>query len=222
MEREYQKVMTYIKEQIARGEIGLGDKLPTERELAQTLLMGRYSIREAIRIMEALGMVESRQGSGNYLVTDMEKYLTQSMELMLVLNQIDYQQIGSLRRIMEGHAFECALERMEDNQLETLRQILTNMKNSTGSARAKWDQTFHDTILLSSQNKLLLNIMGSLSNVCSAQIEEVVLHATGEEWQRLLTIHETILLSLETKDLLLGQKAIGEHYAIVSCPDCHG
>ena len=70
---EYQKVIEYIRNQIASNKLSIGSKLPTERELAEHLSISRNSTREAIRTMENMGMLESQQGSGNYLCGNMEK-----------------------------------------------------------------------------------------------------------------------------------------------------
>ena len=65
--REYQKAVEYLCGLIKAGELKIGSKLPTERKLAETLSIGRNSTREALRILENMGVIVCRQGSGNYL-----------------------------------------------------------------------------------------------------------------------------------------------------------
>ena len=65
--KEYKKVIGYVKEEVANGNFKVGDKLPTERKMAESLGLGRYSIREALRVMDNMGLINSIQGSGNYL-----------------------------------------------------------------------------------------------------------------------------------------------------------
>ncbi|SHO44134.1 FadR/GntR family transcriptional regulator [Anaerocolumna xylanovorans] len=213
--REYKKVITYVKEWIAGGELHSGDKLPTERELADVLCVGRYSIREALRIMDALGMIESRQGSGNYLVTNIEKNLTESMELMLLIKEIDYSQISKLRRAIELYAYGCALSHLTGSQLEELAKITEDMKQTAEHEKAILDKKFHDMIIAGSDNALIISIMGSLSNVCSNLIEEVVIGSAPETERILMDIHENMLKGLMEKDLLLGMQAINQHYDLI-------
>ena len=66
VERVYQKVIEQIGEMIKTGYLKKGDKLPPERELVEQLGVSRTSIREAVRVLEILGVIESRQGEGNF------------------------------------------------------------------------------------------------------------------------------------------------------------
>ena len=67
-EKTYERVIEYLKQQIQEGKLSCGSKIPSERELAASLNLGRNSVREALRTMEHTGMLESRQGKGNFLV----------------------------------------------------------------------------------------------------------------------------------------------------------
>lgn len=214
-EREYKRVIAYVKEQIASGNLRIGDKLPTERELGQNLSLGRNSIREALRIMEAMGMIESRQGSGNYLSGSIEKSLTESMELMLLIKQVDYFQLSQLRRSIELFAYQGALEHFTEVQVSELNDILDKMKQCTGSKKAGLDKQFHDRILAGCENTLIIGIMNSLSNVCSNQIEEVVIHAKPDMEKMLMEAHEEVVQSIQEKNLLHGIAALNRHYDLI-------
>ncbi|MBN7773613.1 FadR/GntR family transcriptional regulator [Clostridium aminobutyricum] len=213
--REYNKVINYIKELIGKGDLHSGDKLPTERELAETLSVGRYSIREALRIMDAMGMIESRQGSGNYLITNIEKNLTETMALMLLVKQVDYLQISQLRRAIELYAYGCAMRYLSDSQLKDLTDLVEKMKQNTGRDKALLDKQFHDRIIAGSKNTLIISIMDSLSKVCSELIEKVVTESAPERELTLMTTHENIVKGLVTKDLSLGIQAIHLHYDLI-------
>lgn len=214
-EREYKRVITYVKEQIASGTLHMGDKLPTERELGQTLSLGRNSIREALRIMEAMGMMESRQGSGNYLSGSIEKTLTESMELMLLIKQVDYFQLSQLRRAIELFAYQEAMEHFTDQQLKELTDILEKMEHCTGTQKAGLDKQFHDRILTGCENTLIISIMNSLSDICSSLIEEVVIHATPDIEQMLMEAHEEVVQGIRQKNLLSGIAALNRHYDLI-------
>ena len=211
-EREYKRVITYIKEQITDGNLHTGDKLPTERELGQNLSLGRNSIREALRIMEAMGMMESRQGSGNYLSGNIEKTLTESMELMLLIKQVDYFQLSQLRRAIELFAYQGALEHYTDLQIDELTNILEKMKQCTGSEKASLDKQFHDKILAGCENTLIISIMNSLSDVCSSLIEKVVIHSAPAIERMLMEAHEDMVKGIREQNLMSGLAALNRHY----------
>jgi GntR family transcriptional repressor for pyruvate dehydrogenase complex len=165
--------------------------------------------------MEAMGMLESRQGSGNYLSGSIEKTLTESMSLMLLVKQVDYFQLSQLRRAIELFAYQGAIERFTDLQIEELTGILEKMKQSTGSERASLDKQFHDTILAGCENTLIISIMNSLSDVCSSQIEEVVVHSEPEIEVKLMQVHEDMVKGIREKNLLSGIAALNRHYDLI-------
>lgn len=77
--REYKKAVEYIKEMISSGELSIGDKLPAEREIAETLNISRNSTREAMRILDNSGVITSKRGSGNYLAGDIDRGFAPSL-----------------------------------------------------------------------------------------------------------------------------------------------
>jgi GntR family transcriptional repressor for pyruvate dehydrogenase complex len=102
--KSYTRVIEYIKEQIRSGNLALGSRLPTERDLSAMLGISRSSVREAIRTLDIMGVITSQQGSGNYLTGNFRYNLVETMSMMFLLDQIDYKQISQLRHSLELHA----------------------------------------------------------------------------------------------------------------------
>ena len=212
--REYSKVINYIKTMISESRLHQGDKLPTERELANTLSIGWYSIREALRIMDNMGMIESRQGSGNYLVSNIGKNLAESVNMMLMVKQVNYLEISQLRRAIELYAYGAAMNNLTPEKVNYMNRILEEMEITSGTEKAKLDKQFHDAIIIESNNNLIINIMESLSEVCQVFIEKV-LHSSSEEInETLMGTHIEMLHYLVEKDIAKGTDAINRHYDI--------
>ncbi|SEW27808.1 FadR/GntR family transcriptional regulator [[Clostridium] fimetarium] len=212
--REYSKVINYIKTMISESRLHQGDKLPTERELANTLSIGRYSIREALRIMDSMGMIDSRQGSGNYLVPNIGKNLAESVKMMLMVKQVNYLEISQLRRAIELYAYGCAINNLTPEKTNEMNQILEEMKIASGIKRAKLDKQFHDAIILGSNNNLIISIMESLSEVCQGSIDKVVHNSSMELKEKLMETHVEMLKYLIEKNIEKGKDAINKHYHI--------
>jgi len=212
--REYSKVITYIKEMISESKLRPGDKLPTERELADTLSIGRYSIREALRIMDNMGMIESRQGSGNYLISNIGKNLAESVNMMLMVKQVNHLEISQLRRAIELYTYSCAMNNLTPEKANEMDQLLEAMKNASGIEQAKLDKQFHDAITLESNNSLIINIMESLSEVCQGFIEKVLETSSLEIKEKLMKTHIEMLQYLRDKNIVKGSEAINRHYDI--------
>ena len=82
----YEQVIEQIQKNIMDGTFKNGDKLPSERELSEKMAVSRTSIREALRVLETMGVVESRQGEGNFICSNIEKSLLQPLSMMFKLN----------------------------------------------------------------------------------------------------------------------------------------
>lgn len=89
MEKSYEKVVDYVQKQILDGVCRTGDKLPSEREMAQQLNVSRTSVREGLRILEQMGALYCQQGSGNYITGNFESTLIRVMTLMFAVGGND-------------------------------------------------------------------------------------------------------------------------------------
>ena len=86
--REYQRAIRYLCGCIRDGSIAVGDRLPTERTLSETLQISRNSTREALRSMENMGIVESRRGSGSYYTGNISKKLSEMIRTLLLIRLV--------------------------------------------------------------------------------------------------------------------------------------
>lgn len=213
--RAYLKVIKYIKQLLLNNQLTAGDKLPTERELSEILELSRNSIREALRTMENMGMIESHQGSGNYLVGNICKSFTDSLSMMVLMKRVDYLEISQLRRGIEIQALSLAITEITEDNLSTLDMLLTKMNECTQVQEVILDKQFHYAIVAASKNELILSIMQSLSDVCEQFIYHVLNQTLKSRKTELLELHRKILNSLIQKDLPMGVEAINEHYDII-------
>ena len=71
-----------------QGKLNIGDKLPTERHLSETLALSRNTVRDAIRIMSSMGLVESRQGSGNYLSNKISRNISATVDFIAAIRAV--------------------------------------------------------------------------------------------------------------------------------------
>ena len=99
--QEYDKAIKYIYDMMAQGKVGIGDKLPAERVIAEELGIGRNSIREALSILGGMGIIERRQGSGNYISPNIGKSISQTIKMMIALKGVSVKEVCTFRRLME-------------------------------------------------------------------------------------------------------------------------
>lgn len=213
--REYNKVLEYIKQLLLAGELSSGDKLPTERLISETLSIGRNSTREALRSLENLGMIESRQGSGNYLVGDITKPIADALTMMLILKKTNQREISQVRRYMDLLAFTIAFDHPESLDLTELLRILSEMEGACVEERIHFDKAFHYMILSASENQLLIGIMSALSQIYETSVRFVLTTADETVRNRFVQAHRDICLGLMNRDKELGVRAIHEHYDLI-------
>ena len=101
--RIFEQAVDQIRSLVLNGELSLGDKLPTEMELSKLLNVGRSSVREALRVLEAEGLVEVRRGSGTY-ITRNHRCNNRSNDLVqwLLLREESLEQVFEVRESIEG------------------------------------------------------------------------------------------------------------------------
>jgi GntR family transcriptional repressor for pyruvate dehydrogenase complex len=213
--KAYLKVIQHIKKLLLNEQLSLGDKLPTERELSEILSLSRNSIREAIKIMENMGIIESRHGSGNYLVGNIGKSFTDSLSMMVLMKRVDYLEISQLRRGIEIQALSLAMNIITEDDLSSLNLLVNKMYGCNKIQQATLDKEFHYTIVAMCKNDLMLSIMQSLSEICEQFIEHILNGTLKNEKNPFIKLHKKILESLVQKDLSMGIEAINEHYDII-------
>lgn len=213
--KAYLKVVQYVKENINNGKFILKDKLPTEREMSVELKLSRNSVREALRTMENMGIIESRQGSGNYLVGKIGKNFTQSLSMMILLKEINYLDINQMRRAIELQSFYIAINNMNESQLLKIKGIIDKLEDASGEEELKLDNEFHNTIIGLSNNLLMQSIMQSISDICQDDIKYNLMNMTQKEKKQIKKCHKDIYNALINDDIKLGIKSIIKHYDLI-------
>ena len=216
--KTYEMVIRYIKTEIMAGRLKPGEKLPPERELAEQLQISRTSIREALRTMEVLGVVESVQGAGNYISVNFEKSMTEALSMMFLLRQTDSRQLNDIRAAMELKAAELAVQRLNDGQIAELESIISEMAEANDEdTAADLDRKLHYAIACASENVILIQILNAMSVLIDGFIRKIrtsILQYT-ENKERLLDIHRAIVDAFKTRDIAAIQEAFRHHEDII-------
>ncbi len=214
-EKVYFTVIEYIKQLAKEGKVSFGGRIPSERELMNTLGLSRNSIREALRSMENMGLIESRQGQGNFLVNHMGRSLNSVFSMLLFMGESDYVEISQLRRFIEIGAYLLAVKKAEEEDISRLEEIWKGIEECSGEEKVRRDKQFHDEIIRISGNRLLGILNESLGDLFETFIEELALHIASKDWNALCMCHEKVSECLRDRDVQGGMKAIREHYNII-------
>lgn len=215
--KTYEMVIQYIKSEIISGRLKPGGKLPPERELAKQLEISRTSIREALRTMEVMGVVESVQGAGNYISVNFEKSMTETLSMMFLLRQTDGRQLSDIRAALELKATELAVTRITDEQVEELERILSQMNTDDEKTASDLDRHLHQLISCASGNPILIQILNAMSVLIDDFIKDIrqSILQSGDNKERLLGIHRAIVEAIQQRDYSAAQKALKHHDEII-------
>lgn len=209
-----QEIMRQIKQQIADGTLKKGDRLPSERNLAQLFGISRASIREALKVLEMMGLVECVQGSGTFIGGSMESSLTQPLSVMFLLEQGSLSQVLDIRRALEVTAAGLAAQRADAQVLDELELLCRRIEAQPDEkVRVQADRAFHYTIAAAAQNPLLSTML----NASSVLIEDLIADArqrmmgADELGGDINTQHRSIVDAIKSKNAPMAEMAMRAH-----------
>jgi len=217
----YEQVIEQIQMMIANGDLKKGDKLPSERQLAEQLRVSRTSVREALRALQIIGLIEVKQGDGNFITETFDNCLFEPLSVMFMLQESKPRDIVDLRRIIEIETARLASQRITDGELQELGELIKQLKalNEVQDEKnsVKVDKEFHYKIAHASKNILLFNILNVISALMDNFIEDargLILTNHGNDIL-LLDQHENIFRALEKRDPEAAAKAMGVHLDLI-------
>lgn len=120
--RSYEQIVQQIQDRIHRGTLSRGQKLPTERQLSDTFGVSRGVVREAVKVLSAMGLIEARQGSGIYVRNPPRPYVSRAFTLSVSPEETSLARLFELRGALESFAAGCAAERRTDQQAEEIHK----------------------------------------------------------------------------------------------------
>ncbi|MBI4737488.1 MAG: FadR family transcriptional regulator, partial [candidate division NC10 bacterium] len=122
--RVSEEIIDQVRDLIVSGRLQPGDRLPAERELARTFRVGRAAVREAIRAMESLGVVEARPGEGTFVATLAGSPARDPIIATLFQTWSTQRKLFEVRRVLEPGLAALAARRATAEQVEKLRGVL--------------------------------------------------------------------------------------------------
>lgn len=199
-----------FKRLIAEGSLAPGDRLPPERELAERLGVSRSSLREALKVLEIMGVISQRVGSGTRLQPAAATTLAEPLQFLLLLQDIKFDEVMEARLIVEPELAARAAVRREAEDLEALDRAIARMKASADDADAfvASDLAFHQAIYDASGNR----VCAMLFAVVHQSLKELVrLTSALVEPGHTIQFHRRILTAIRRQDAEAARLRMQEH-----------
>ncbi|WP_327590022.1 FCD domain-containing protein [Nonomuraea sp. NBC_00507] len=212
--RTFEDVLAQIERRIAEDGLTAGDRLPAERQLAEQLGVSRSSVREAMRVLETLGVVSSQVGrgpdAGAVLISRPDSALTDLLRLHLGLASLELREVIDTRHMIEQWAASRAAAARADTS--ALAAALSGMDEArTAEEFVEHDTAFHCAIADASGNRLIAAIMRSLRDSMRRYAVEAV-ERLGDT-SILRADHVRILEAIERGEADEAARAVSEHLA---------
>lgn len=203
-----QQIIDSLVEAMIRKELKPGDQIPTEMELAESLGVGRNSVREAIKILVYFGVLEIRRAEGTYVCEGFTDTMIDPIIYGIILDKAgSYEYLMELREIMEAGVMKLAMQNATDDEFKKLRIQLDRMKREIEIGPENVDRIFHEdnefhSIITSmGHNPLVTKIEAVVRTLTySMRLETVRTMVESGKGQELYEAHEKLLHILENKN----------------------
>lgn len=175
------QIVDDLRQQILTGELPQGSQLPAERELATQYGVSAPTVREAVRVLTAMGLVTTRNGSRSVVTTTVDTLLSMSIASVVQFQKMTARDVFGLLAVLNSYAVELAVEHATDEEIATLRAAAHDAAESpTPAALAH----FHATLAAISHNPLLAGLCRIISSIQIGVAVELS-RATNDAWGRI-------------------------------------
>lgn len=205
----YVKIADAIHNYIHVNKLKSGDKIPSERDLAEQLKTGRNSVREALRVLENEGIVEVKTGRGVYVAQNSD-----SDSIYLKLIKVNYMDLLDTKMILDKSVIEYALEKASSAQLQKLESYLSALEHeaANGVYDRKQDKCFHHYLLEIRNNKMLVEIVLNLIKVLDKYGD--VLENANAIWLTTIPYHRSLFEAIKSGNRQAAFAAYDQIYNI--------
>lgn len=213
--RAYENIVQQVLELIGAGKLKQGDQLPSERELTEIFKVSRTTVREAIRSLESMKLLQSRQGNGTYVLASSEEELIQPLAAALFNAEDDIRDIFYVRKIIEPHVARLAADNATRREIDEMAEILKRQAASIerGESIIETDSAFHNLMASAARNRVMERLTAALVDFLEKSRELYLMDdERGDMRQkRSLEGHKQVLAAIKAGDPEAAQRTMLEH-----------
>jgi GntR family transcriptional repressor for pyruvate dehydrogenase complex len=206
-------VSKQIQQLIAKRKLKAGDKLPSQRDLAEQLGVGRPAIREALKRLEAMGIVKVQHGKSSTIEKVDLSTIMGNVSNLLELAPIDVLQLLEAKEIIEFKCSELASQRATEKDLIEMKGYLEEMEKNKKNPKvhAEADYLFHFTIVKAADNPFIIEIMKVLGKMIEKAIEETAIEDDLVGRERAMRYHRSLYRAIRQKDEKKAAEVLHKH-----------
>lgn len=204
------RLLTAFKRLISEGTLGAGARLPAERDLAEQFQVSRSSLRQALKVLEIMGVISQRVGDGTYVTGEDSSVLSESLEFLILLNAISFQEVMEARIIVEPELAARAATRATAKDHAALRREMKAMRlaGKGHDLNSRHDLEFHKIIFDAAGNR----VCSMLFTVIHQSLNKLIqLTAQLVPVRHTLMFHQRIYTAIAEGDPAEARRRMTEH-----------
>jgi len=205
-------IMNMVTDYLLSGTLRPGDKLPTESELARQLGVGRNSVREAMKMLSSLGVIEIKRGVGTFIAESISPSMVNPLILGLVFDQGTSQDLIELRLLIDTGVADLAMQKATTEDIEKLERANRRLKSAAetlgddSNSLRDLDLNFHMTLLEVTRNRLVAKLGRAIYTLFMASIEKSVKADPYKAYAN----HELVINAIKRRDRGLIKRITSE------------
>jgi GntR family transcriptional repressor for pyruvate dehydrogenase complex len=208
-----QQVVAHVRGLIERGQLRPGDRLPAERDLAGQIGVSRPTVRAGLRALAAMGVVQSRHGSGTYIPTGPPVLAAEPLSFLAALHGFTGEEMYEARRILEVGAAGLAAERATPDHIATLAEEVANLFASLEAPQVflVHDINFHRAIAAASGNPIVASLVEMVSTLYYERRRRTAERAFPRDLRDAAEAHRRIYQAVRARDAEAARAAMNDH-----------
>jgi GntR family transcriptional repressor for pyruvate dehydrogenase complex len=213
--RIYEEIVRQVKQLIAEGRFKSGDRLPPERELAEKFVVSRTSVREALRALESLGLIDIRPGEGTFVREVSIDALVGPLALVMTSQREAIGELFEARRVLEPVIAALAASRATPDEVQEMERILEDQAREIAAGRTglAQDAAFHTAIGTAAHNRAITRLVHAIIDLLTQSREES-LNTPGRP-TRSHQDHRRIVEAIARRDSVAARQAMLDHLVAV-------
>ena len=211
------EIVEQIIDLISRDVLKPGERLPPERELCKRFGVGRSSLREALRSLAVMGILDGRVGDGTFVANNNKKYLEKILQWGLLLDRKTVEDLIDTRLMLESQTAFLAAQRATTENLQQLEETLRGLEESIEQPEKylEFDLQFHLVIARATQNSILYSLLSMTRGYLQEWIKGILAEPStpGARTRAKLSLkeHRAIFQALQDGNAEEAREAMTEH-----------
>ena len=208
-----EQVVSHVRQLIERGEVRPGDRLPAERDLALQIGVSRPTVRAGLRALAAMGVVQSRHGSGTFIPAGPPSLGTEALSFLAALHGFTREEMYEARRILEVGASGLAAERATPDQIATLAEEVAGLFASMDDPEVflVHDINFHRAVAAASGNPIVASLVEMVSALYYESRRDTAARASERDLRDAAEMHRRIYQAIRAHDAASARDSMQTH-----------